>query len=94
MDERSLIGHSAPLLTEGPKLYVIDARNSVERKHLLEWLHTTLPEGGPGQKLDWISLPISDEGKRLRFDRLADALERDPENAGYPGPHCLACAGF
>ena len=75
MDEATQIANSGALLALGPKLFVIDARNGVERRYLLDWLHTSMAEGGPGGKLNWVSLPISDERAKLRLDRLAEKLK-------------------
>lgn len=84
MDEAAQIANSGALLALGPKLFVIDARNRVERRYLLDWLHTSLAEAGPGGKLNWVSLPISDERARLRLDRLAEKLKGDPDTLVVP----------
>ncbi|MEH6789553.1 glycerol-3-phosphate 1-O-acyltransferase [Parasphingorhabdus sp.] len=84
MDEATQIAHSGALLAQGPKLFVIDARNGVERRHLLDWLHSSMAEGGPGGQLNWVSLPISDERARIRLDRLAEKLKGNPETLVVP----------
>jgi glycerol-3-phosphate O-acyltransferase len=84
MDEAKTIANTGALLAPGPKLFIIDARNRVERKYLLDWLHTSLAEGGPGEKINWISLPISDERAKLRLGPLADRLNVDPETLIVP----------
>jgi|TARA_R100001244_G_scaffold20643_8_gene21628 glycerol-3-phosphate O-acyltransferase len=84
MDEAAQIANSGALLAPGPKLFVIDARNGVERRYLLDWLHTSMAEGGPGGKLNWVSLPISDERAKLRLDRLAEKLKENPETLVVP----------
>ena len=84
MDEAAQIANSGALLALGPKLFVIDARNRVERRYLLDWLHTSLAEAGPGGKLNWVSLPISDERARLRLHRLAEKLKGDPDTLVVP----------
>ena len=84
MDEATTIATTGPLLARGPKLFVIDARNRVERKYLIDWLHTSLAEGGPGESLNWVSLPISEERARLRYDTLAEKLSADPETLVVP----------
>ena len=61
MDEAAAIATTGPLSAQGPKLFVIDARNSVERKYLIDWLHASIADAGPGQHINWVSLPISDE---------------------------------
>ena len=84
MDEAKQIANSGPLLAQGPKLFVIDARNGVERRYLLDWLHTSMAEGGPGGKLNWVSLPISDERARIRLDRLAEKLKGSSDTLVVP----------
>ena len=84
MDEAAQIANSGALLALGLKLFVIDARNRVERRYLLDWLHTSLAEAGPGGKLNWVSLPISDERARLRLHRLAEKLKGDPDTLVVP----------
>ncbi len=84
MDEATTIANTGSLLTVGPKLFIIDARNRVERKYLLDWLHTSLAEGGPGAEINWISLPISEERARLRLDKLSQKLKDDPDTLVVP----------
>ncbi|NCN83303.1 MAG: glycerol-3-phosphate 1-O-acyltransferase [Sphingomonadales bacterium] len=84
MDEATQIANSGALLSQGPKLFVIDARNRVERRHLLDWLHTSMAEGGPGGELNWVSLPISDERAKMRLGGLAEKLKGDPDTLVVP----------
>ena len=84
MDEAVQIANSGSLLAKGPKLFVIDARNRVERRYLLDWLHTSIAEGGPGGKLNWVALPISDERAKLRLDILGEKLKGDPDTLVVP----------
>ena len=84
MDEATAIATTGPLLAQGPKLFVIDARNRVERKYLLDWLHTSLAEGGPDAKINWVSVPISDERARIRLGALAEKLKDNPETLVVP----------
>ena len=84
MDEATQIANSGALLSQGPKLFVIDARNRVERRHLLDWLHTSMAEGGPGGKLNWVSLPISDERAKMRLGGLAEKLKENPDTMVVP----------
>lgn len=84
MDEAITMANMGPLLMQGPKLFIIDARNRVERKYLIDWLHASLAEGGPGEQLNWVSLPISEERARLRLDTLAEKLKDDPETLVIP----------
>lgn len=84
MDEATTAATTVPFLIEGPKLFLIDARNRVERKYLLDWLHSSLAEGGPGAKINWISLPISDERANLRLGPLVEKLKDNPETLVVP----------
>jgi len=84
MDEAAQIVNSGALLVQGPKLFVIDARNGVERRYLLDWLHTSIAEGRPGGKLNWVSLPISDERAKLRLGRLEEKLKDNPKTLVVP----------
>lgn len=51
-------------------LYIIDARNRVERRVLLDWVHATAGEGEPA----WVSLAIADGDQALDLDRLQARL--------------------
>tara|TARA_R110000824_G_scaffold3156_3_gene14715 strand:- start:1550 stop:3892 length:2343 start_codon:yes stop_codon:yes gene_type:complete len=79
MDEAAQIANSGPLLSQGPKLFVIDARNGVERRYLLNWLLTSMPDSGQDGKLNWVSLPISDERAKMRLGRLEEKLKESPD---------------
>tara|TARA_R110001606_G_scaffold227516_3_gene375573 strand:+ start:2505 stop:4847 length:2343 start_codon:yes stop_codon:yes gene_type:complete len=79
MDEAAQIANSGPLLSQGPKLFVIDARNGVERRYLLNWLQTSMPDSGQDGKLNWVSLPISDERAKMRLGRLEEKLKESPD---------------
>ena len=84
MDESKAIAKAVPLLTQGPKLFVIDARNRVSDVICLDWLHTSLAEGGPDREINWVSLPISDERARLRLKELGRKLDADPDTMVIP----------
>ncbi len=84
MEEATPMANSGPLLAKGPKLFIIDARNGVERRHLLDWLHTSIAEGGPGGKLNWVSLPLSDERAKLRLGTLGEKLKENPDTLVVP----------
>ncbi|MGJ8563780.1 MAG: glycerol-3-phosphate 1-O-acyltransferase [Alphaproteobacteria bacterium] len=77
-------GPDATLWGNGPKLFVIDARNGLERKYLQNWLHSTLPEGGPGQKLNYVSLAITDQPSAQKLAALTEKLNADPETLVIP----------
>ena len=57
---------------KGRKLFIIDARNRVEHRHLLDWLHGTW---GAITDNEWIALDLSDETAPLKLDRLAARLD-------------------
>ncbi|MEH6756481.1 MAG: glycerol-3-phosphate 1-O-acyltransferase [Parasphingorhabdus sp.] len=84
MDESTTIAKSVPLLAQGPKLFVIDARNRVERRYLLDWLNSSLAEGGQAHEFNWVSLPISDERVHLRLKGLSQKLDAEPDTLVIP----------
>ncbi|VWX56674.1 glycerol-3-phosphate 1-O-acyltransferase [Sphingorhabdus sp. 109] len=84
MDEAAQIANSGPLLAQGSKLFVIDARNGVERRYLLNWIKTTMPGIGPDEALNWVSLPISDERAKMRLGRLEEKLRESPDTLVVP----------
>ncbi len=61
-----------PLRHTGPKLFIIDARNRIEQRHLLDWLHGTW---GAITDSEWITLDLSDETAPLRLEMLAAGLD-------------------
>ena len=65
-----------PLRHTGKKLFILDARNGVERRHLLDWLHGTW---GQINDTDWVSLPLSDESKALKLERLDGLLDNSED---------------
>lgn len=71
-------------LTRMPKLFVVDARNRVERDYLLEHLHKSSDEAQPTTKINWISLPISDERADVPLRELASKLRDAPETLVVP----------
>ena len=84
MKETMQIAESGPLLAKGPKLFVIDARNGVERRYLLDWLRKTVAEDAAGEKLNWVSLPLSDERAKLRLGPLGEKLKENPDTLVIP----------
>ncbi len=56
----------------GRKLFIIDARNRIERRHLLDWLHGTW---GAIADSEWITLDLSDETAPLKLEKLAAGLD-------------------
>lgn len=61
-----------PIVAEeaGDRLYIIDARNGVERKLLLDWIHATAGDAEPA----WTSLDIEDGDHALPVDMLRARL--------------------
>src|SRR3546814_12335383 len=62
------------------RLYIIDARNRVERRILLDWIHATAGDVGGEQAPQWTSLAIADGDHALDLAaltaRLADPSAR------------------
>ncbi|HVR91972.1 MAG TPA: glycerol-3-phosphate 1-O-acyltransferase [Novosphingobium sp.] len=63
-----------PLRHNGPKLFIVDARNGVEGRYLLDWLHGSW---GNLSDADWTVLALSDESRPLRLEELAGRLAAD-----------------
>ena len=84
MGKAGAIKQNAPILAEGPKLFVIDARNRVERRYLLDWLRRDLAANPLTGPINWISLSISDERKTIKLGPLAERLQIDPETLVVP----------
>jgi glycerol-3-phosphate O-acyltransferase len=63
---------------------VIDARNSVERRVLTDWMHATWGASDPKQKFETISLPLSDDSRALDLDALTQRLDRDARQLVIP----------
>jgi glycerol-3-phosphate O-acyltransferase len=61
-----------PLRHSGRKLFLIEARNRVERRHLLDWLHGTFGDIARG---DYVVLPLSDANEGVDLQPLAERLE-------------------
>lgn len=72
MEQPELNWPGDPLRYSGKKLFIIDARNRVERRHLLDWLHGTW---GEVTREDYVVLPLSDKEESLDLTRLANQLD-------------------
>lgn len=57
-----------PLRHEGPRLVILDVRNRVERRHLLDWLHGAWGALPPAE---WVALRLSDARAEPRLEALA-----------------------
>ncbi len=84
MDQATSIEVRGPLLHDGPKLFVIDARNRVERQYLLDWLHSSFQEGGPGKRLNLVTLSLAKELHDLDLSDLSSRLDCDPNTLIVP----------
>ncbi|MFT4629491.1 MAG: glycerol-3-phosphate O-acyltransferase, partial [Dinoroseobacter sp.] len=65
-------------LTSGQSLFLVEARNNIERKYLLDHLNTELGLGESQQVVNWIDVPASNDPSDLRLVRLADRLQDEP----------------
>ena len=57
-----------PLRHAGARLVILDVRNRVERRHLLDWLHGAW---GALKSADWVALRLSDARTEPALDSLA-----------------------
>ncbi|MEQ8311750.1 MAG: glycerol-3-phosphate 1-O-acyltransferase [Sphingopyxis sp.] len=62
------------------RLYIIDARNGVERRILLDWIHATSGDGKPA----WASLDIEDGDHALHVEALQARLGATPSRLVVP----------
>ena len=71
-----------PIVTEdaADRLYIIDARNGVERRLLLDWVHATAGDAEP----QWTSLAIEDGDDALPLDMLQSRLGGLPSRQVVP----------
>ncbi|WP_374524619.1 glycerol-3-phosphate 1-O-acyltransferase [Sphingopyxis sp.] len=71
-----------PILAEqaADRLYIIDARNGVERRVLLDWIHSTSGDEDPA----WASLDIEDGDHALPLDTLQTRLGGAPSRQVVP----------
>jgi len=75
------------------RLYIIDARNRVERRVLLDWIHATAGDVGGDEAPQWVSLSIADGDHALDLDalkrRLGEASGREvvPLRVAWRIPH-------
>ena len=60
-----------PLRHAGARLVILDVRNRVERRHLLDWLHGAW---GALKSADWVALRLSDARTEPALDSLAARL--------------------
>ena len=74
----------ASQVASADRLYIIDARNRVERRVLLDWIHATAGDlGGEGAPA-WVSLAIADGDHALDVDALAARLAGEGDREIVP----------
>lgn len=66
------------------RLYIIDARNGVERQLLLDWVHATSNNPGGDSAPQWASLAIEDDDHALPLDMLRARLDGLPSRQVVP----------
>ncbi|NNC99371.1 MAG: hypothetical protein HKN85_04240, partial [Gammaproteobacteria bacterium] len=71
-------------LASGPKLFVLDTRNAVERDYLLNHLQSTQSDSGNADSINFVSLRILDENTDMRSSVLAEKLRDDPQTMVVP----------
>lgn len=66
-----------PIVAEeaADRLYIIDARHGVERRILLDWIHSTFNDSGGASEPQWASLDIEDGDHALPVDMLRARLD-------------------
>ncbi|WP_188237605.1 glycerol-3-phosphate 1-O-acyltransferase [Sphingopyxis sp. LK2115] len=74
--------HRTPIVTDAAadRLYIIDARNGVERRILLDWIHSTSGDDEPA----WASLDIEDGDHALPVEALQARLGATPSRLVVP----------
>ncbi len=71
MEPPATVWGGDPLRHSGPRLFIIDARNRPERRHLLDWLHGTW---GEIARDEYVVLPLDEEDADLDLSQLAQRL--------------------
>lgn len=70
------------------RLFILDARHSVDQAILTDWVHATWGEAAAGRanegKVRWVSLPIADKDDGLPLAPLAAALGGDADRLVVP----------
>ena len=75
-----------PIVTDAAaeRLYIIDARNGVERRILLDWIHATSNDSGGDDEPGWASLDIEDGDHALPVEALQARLGAAPSRQIVP----------
>jgi len=84
MTDIAMRSAARPVLDDGPKLFLIDARNGVERDYLLDWIHATWGAAATDSSPSYVTLPLSDDSKPLRLSKLAAQLDEDSRRQVLP----------
>lgn len=66
-----------PLRHDGARLVILDVRNGVERRHLLDWLHGAWGALAPAE---WVALRLSDARAEPRLEALAARIDSLPDD--------------
>ena len=66
-----------PLRHDGNRLVILDVRNGVERRHLLDWLHGAWGALAPAE---WVALRLSDARAEPRLEALAARIDSLPDD--------------
>ena len=64
------------LAGDANRLFILDARNRVERRLMLDWIHATAGDLDGAAAPQWVSLPLSDQDEDWPLDQLAQRLDR------------------
>jgi glycerol-3-phosphate O-acyltransferase len=75
---------SQPASRTGRKLFILDARHAVEERFLLGWLRDTWHAGTPQEDVEWVVLPVSDDGRAWPLDVLSSTLAGDDARQVVP----------
>lgn len=68
----------------GPKLFILEVRNSVETNYLLAYLAEKFGLDDARNELNWVALPLSDKPLENRFDGLAQKLNTAADTEFIP----------
>lgn len=72
------------LPADGPVLILVDARNRIEERCLKTWIALGARNRSPQQRLDTVTLPISDESQPMNLADLRERLAADAATTVVP----------
>ncbi len=84
MSDSATNSAARPALDEVPKLFLLDARNGVERDYLLDWIHATWGAAATDADPSYVTLPLSDDSRPLKLGKLAARLDEDARRHVVP----------